>query len=84
MPETEPMPMCPMAATCKGMMDKAPSRFMLWIPGLTFIVVGLLIIIWPALLAWLIAVACILIGIAMLMMAGFVRRVGVRFKNMRA
>jgi len=84
MPETEPMPMCPMAETCKGMMNKAHSRFMLLIPGLTFIVVGLLIIIWPAVLAWLIAAACILIGIAMLMMASFVRRVGLQFKSMRA
>ena len=69
-----PMMMCPMAKMCMGMMEKRPSGFLLMLPGVLFIVLGALIIVEPRILVWLIATASILMGIMMLLMAGFVRR----------
>ncbi len=50
MAQAAPMPMCPMAETCKGMMTKLLSGAVLLIPGITFITVGVLIIIWSLIL----------------------------------
>jgi uncharacterized membrane protein HdeD (DUF308 family) len=71
-----PMPMCPMAETCKGMMRKPFSGLFMIIPGIVFIAVGVLIVIEPRILAWLVAAVCVLMGVAMLMIAKFIRRVG--------
>lgn len=76
MTETTPMPMCPMAATCRGMAGKPFSRFMLIIPGIIFIVLGVLIVIEPRILAWLIAALFVILGIMMLIMANFIRKIG--------
>jgi len=81
MAEPTPMPMCPMAKTCKGMMEKPFSSAMLIVPGLVFLGLGILIVIEPRILAWIIAAVFVLIGIMMLMMAGFVRRIGTRFQT---
>ena len=72
-PEVGPMPMCPMAKTCKGMMEKRSLGLFLIIPGLLFIAVGLLIIYVPQALVWLMAAASILFGLALLMLANFMR-----------
>ncbi len=82
MAEAGPMPMCPMAETCKGMMGKPISGLVLIIPGIAFMAVGVLILIWPAILVWLIAAASILTGIVMLMMVNFMRKVSARFKSL--
>ena len=76
-----PMPMCPMAETCKGMMEKPFSGLVMVIPGLAFIALGVLIVIWPSFLLWLVAAACILAGGAMLLMANFMRGIGARLKS---
>jgi uncharacterized membrane protein HdeD (DUF308 family) len=55
MVETTPMSMCPMAETCKGMMEKQ-------------------------ILAWLIAIALVVMGIAMLMMTKFMRGIRKRIQ----
>jgi hypothetical protein len=73
--------MCPMAETCKGMMEKPLSGLVMVIPGIAFIAMGLLIVIWPSVLPWLVAAACILAGGAMLLMANFMRGVGARFSD---
>lgn len=78
MAESTPMPMCPMAEMCKGMMGRPFSGFFMIIPGIVFIVLGVLIIIEPKILAWLVAAVCVLIGIMMLVMASFIRRIGGR------
>jgi hypothetical protein len=70
-----------MAETCKGMMNKPLSGLVIWAPGIAFIALGVLIVIWPSVLAWLVAAAFILAGGALLMMAGFMRRVGVRHRS---
>lgn len=82
MAQAAPMAMCPMAETCKGMMEKPLFGLVMLIPGMTFIALGILIFVWPSVLAWLVAAACILIGGAMLVMVSLMRRIGSRFKEM--
>lgn len=81
MPETTPMPMCPMAETCEGVMKKPLSRTMTIVPGTVFILLGILIVIEPRILAWIIAAGFILLGVVMLMAANFVRMIGARLQN---
>ena len=81
MAETVPMPTCPMAETCKGMMEKPGSRFWMIIPGVVFIILGVTIIMYPQILVWLVAIALIVMGVAMLMMVNFMRNIGKRFQN---
>jgi hypothetical protein len=59
MPQVAPLPMCPMAQMCKGMMERPLSGLVMIIPGLAFIALGLLIVAWPSVLPWLVATACI-------------------------
>lgn len=70
------MPMCPMAGMCKGMVGKPGSGLMLLIPGVVFIIAGVVILIEPRILLWLVALALIVMGVAMLMLARFMRRIG--------
>ncbi len=76
MAKTMPMPMCPMAGMCKGMMEKQGSSFVLLILGVVFIILGVVILIEPHILLWLVALALIVMGVAMLMIARFIRRSG--------
>jgi uncharacterized membrane protein HdeD (DUF308 family) len=81
MAQVAPMPMCPMAEACKGMMEKPLSGLVMIIPGVIFIALGLAIFIWPFVLPWLVAIACILAGGAMLLMVNFMRRVGTKLRH---
>lgn len=81
-PESTPMPMCPMAEMCKGMMKRPMSNVTLLIPGVVLIALGIVIVLEPRILAWLIAIAFILMGLMSFMMARFVRRIGTRFGDM--
>lgn len=82
MPEqTTPLPTCPMAEVCKGMIEMPFSGFTLIIPGLLLIVLGVLVVIEPRILPWIMAAAFILIGIMLLMMARFIRRIGMQFQR---
>ena len=78
MVETTQMPMCPMAEKCKGMMDKPGYGLWMMLPGVALIAVGVLIILYPQILAWLVAAALICMGIGMLMMMNFMRSIGRR------
>ena len=69
-----------MAETCKGMMDKPGSKLWMMLPGVLFIVLGVIIILYPQILAWLIAIALIVMGIAMLVMVNFMRGIGKRLQ----
>jgi len=79
MAETVPMQMCPMAETCKGMMQKPLSNFALILPGVLLIVLGVAVLVEPRILVWLVAAALIVMGVAMLFMAKFMRGIGKRF-----
>ena len=70
-----------MAGACKRMMDKPGTGFWMIIPGLLFIVLGVSIILYPQILAWFVAIALIAMGVAMLMMANFMRGIGKQFQN---
>jgi hypothetical protein len=70
-----------MAATCKGMAERPFTGLLLIVPGLVFIAVGLLILIAPVILVWLVAATSMLVGFAMLLLAGFMRRAGARFRS---
>jgi len=83
MAESVPMPMCPMAETCKGMMEKPFSGLALLIPGIVLIILGVSVLIEPRILLWLVAVALIVMGIAMMMLTRFMRKVGTRFQGMQ-
>jgi len=82
MTEPVPMPMCPMAETCKGMMAKSPSRFMLLVPGIVLIVLGVAVVVEPRILVWLVALALVAMGIAVLMLGRFLREVAGKFQGM--
>lgn len=82
MSESVPMPMCPMAETCKGMMEKPLSGFTMIVPGIVLILLGVAVIIEPRILVWLVAVAFIVMGLAMMMLARFMRSIGERFQGM--
>ncbi len=81
MTETTAMPMCPMAEMCKGVIEKPGSGIWMIIPGLVFIFLGVAIILYPQILVWLVAVALIVMGFAMLMMVNFMRKIGKRVRG---
>ncbi|MDH3747488.1 MAG: hypothetical protein OER97_04725 [Gammaproteobacteria bacterium] len=80
MTETAPLRMCPMAKTCQGMMEKPSAGLWIVIPGAVFIALGIAIIIFPQILAWLVAIALIVTGFVMLMMVNFMRSFGKRMQ----
>jgi uncharacterized membrane protein HdeD (DUF308 family) len=77
------MPMCPMAETCKGMMDKPFSGFMIVVPGIFLIILGLAVLIEPRILVWLMAVVLVVMGIAMLMFGRVMRKFPKRIQSTR-
>ena len=81
MAQAAPMPMCPMARTCQGMMEKPRIGLVMMIPGIVFIALGLVIFVWPSVLPRLAAAVCILAGGAMLVMANFMRGAGARLRS---
>ena len=74
------MAMCPMAKMCMGMMQKRPSGLLLMLPGILLVVLGVLIVIEPQILVWLIAAGSVLLGIMLLLMAGFIRKTGAQLR----
>lgn len=81
--ETTPMTMCPMAETCRGMMEKPASGLMLAVPGIVLIILGVAVIIEPRILVWLVAVVLICMGTAILIFTQFMRKISQRFKSQR-
>jgi hypothetical protein len=63
-----------------GLTEKRPSGLLLMLPGVLLIVVGVLIVIEPRILVWLMATASVLLGIMLLMMAGFIRRMSAQLR----
>ncbi len=70
-----PMPACPMAAMCKGMVQKPFSGVGLVMLAIVLIILGVLVAIEPTILVWVMAVAFVLAGAAMLMMVSFIRKI---------
>lgn len=76
-----PRATCPMAM-CKGMMGRQPSGFLLLVPAAVLITMGVLIFFEPVVLVWLMGTTFVLLGLMLLMMARFIRRLGVQPRNM--
>lgn len=70
-----------MARACKGMAEKPGTRLWMVVPGLIFVALGITIVLYPQILVWLVAVALIVMGVAMMMMANFMRSFGERVHN---
>jgi uncharacterized membrane protein HdeD (DUF308 family) len=60
------------------MMAKPMSGMMFIVPGILFIILGVAVVIEPRILVWLVAFALVMMGIGILMMASFMRRIGQR------
>jgi len=78
--DTRPRPeaMCPMASMCRGIFKGSASRFLLMLPGVLLVLVGIAIAIQPQVLVWLAAAVAILLGVAILVMANLVYRLGAK------
>lgn len=81
MAERAPMPMCPMAKMCRGMMERRTSRFALIAPGVLLIVLGITLLIEPRILVWFVSLAFIVMGSAMLAITKIMRSAGERFRS---
>ena len=77
-PGSSPMAMCPMAKMCEGMMKKPSTGYSAMGAGILLIIVGALIFVEPRILVWLAGAALVFIGVMLLMMARFIRRLGAR------
>ena len=77
-----PSPACPMAETCKGIIEKPSSGFALIIPGIVFVTLGVLIIVEPLILTWVMAIAFIFLGVMLFLMSVFMRKMGKRRHHM--
>jgi hypothetical protein len=72
MTESIQIPTCPMAQTCRGMIEKPFSGFMIVIPGLFLIVLAAIVLIEPRILVWLVAAVLAMMGTATLLFAKFI------------
>jgi uncharacterized membrane protein HdeD (DUF308 family) len=72
---------CPMASMCSGFLEKGTSRFLLMLPGVLLILLGVAILVQPQVLVWLVAGAAVLLGIAMLLMAHIMYRFGAKARG---
>jgi type III secretory pathway component EscV len=72
----EAMAQCPMASMCKGMAEKPHSRLLLILPGLVLILVGVVILVEPRILVWLMAAVAIILGVLFLMIGNYIQRMG--------
>jgi uncharacterized membrane protein HdeD (DUF308 family) len=77
----EPMTMCPMASMCRGMSQKPPSMALTMTPGLVLILIGIVVLIEPKVLAWLVVLVTIIMGVFLLMVAAWIHRMTARFRD---
>ena len=73
-----PEAMCPMASMCSRLSTRPASRFLLMLPGVLLVLIGVAIAIQPQVLVWLAAAAAVLLGVVMLAMAGLVYRLAAK------
>lgn len=75
--------MCPMTTMFKGMTERPGFGILMVIPGLLLVAGGVLILIEPRILVWFLAGASILMGLAILFFATFMRKIRARFMGVR-
>ena len=76
-----PMESCPMSAMFKKTSGNRGFGLLAMIPGLLLVLGGVAIILEPQILVWLMAGAAILVGIALLAAANFVRKLAADFRT---
>jgi len=70
-----------MPRTCMGMMGRRFPVLPLLLAGALLIGLGALIVVEPRVVVWLLAAAATFAGVALLLMAGFMRRMRVRLRG---
>jgi len=75
------MPSCPMAQYCSAMMQSSRPPIMMSMAGILMLTLGVVIVIWPSVLPWLVAAMIIAFGACMLMMAQVFRGLGNRHRE---
>jgi hypothetical protein len=70
-----------MASMCGGIFEKGTSRLLLMLPGVVLILLGVAVLIQPQVLVWLVASTAVLLGVAMLLMAHFMYRLGAKLRG---
>jgi len=78
---TEGAAQCPMAAALKGAGDNPAMGYLIMLPGILFVALGVLILFQPAVLVWLMAGVSIIIGILLLLAGNFLRKMGARMRS---
>ena len=81
MNEARSQPTCPMTHICKGMSARPAFEILTMIPGLVLIGFGVLVLFYPQILAWLIAILMIMMGIGALFMANKMRKFSARMNS---
>ncbi len=74
-------PSCPMAAMCRGAIDKPRSAYWLLVPGTLLMVIGVAIVLEPRILVWLIGGLLALLGLGVILMAGALHRAALRMQK---
>lgn len=84
--KTSPHPVatCPMASMCQGLVAnrKAWLPFVMMIPGVILVALGVLVIVEPKIVVWLVAAALIVFGGLMIAMVGGLRLLAARMGRM--
>lgn len=65
-----------MAGMCMRMLRGRPWSWFLLVPGVLLIALGALFVLEPRSVVWLLAAGAVLMGVMLLLMAGFMRRMG--------
>ena len=74
MSQSTPMPMCPMAGICRGIAQKPGAGLVLLVPGVLLVALGIVILVEPRVLVWIVALALIFMGIALVLLGRMMRR----------
>ncbi len=79
---SSPIPLCPMAEICNGMVIKRSVGFAPHFIGAIFILLGITILIEPRIVVWVLAFLLIVIGVMMIVVASLLRKLGERIASM--
>ncbi|MHC4342902.1 MAG: hypothetical protein ACYSX0_22160 [Planctomycetota bacterium] len=74
---------CPMASMCEGMIKRKSGwlGLLVFLPGLALVAAGVLILVEHKILFWLMAGVAIILGVLLLWMAIYVRRLGAKMRS---
>lgn len=78
------MAMCPMAPMCQRMLKRSGIGVLIAIPGVLLVSAGVLVILEPRVLFWLLGGASVVIGLGLISAAVLVRKATARFSGAQA